>query len=93
MSHKEYKQLCKRIALINRGAARYMRTKAIKLDGFAYTKILSGCFVFGNTPQGKDYWFNISNILGDGKYPCNHHYEYNWLFKSEMCIHCDEVKK
>jgi hypothetical protein len=66
MSHKDYKNLCKRVALINKGAARYMRTKAIKLDGFAYAKIIMGCFYFGDTPQGIEYWQNISRQLSEG---------------------------
>lgn len=58
-----YEALTDRVAKINKGAARYMRTRAHLLKSFTYDGELSGCFYWAETPQGRTYWENINDKL------------------------------
>lgn len=65
MSTKEYNDLCERVYKIDRDAAEYMRKEAIKLKNFEYFGFLIMSFRFEDTPQGFEYWNNISIKLGE----------------------------
>lgn len=65
MSQKEYEDLCGRVEKIDAEAAEYMRKEAIKLKNFEYFGFLIMSFRFADTPQGFEYWNNISIKLGE----------------------------
>ena len=63
---RSYEALTDRVAKIDKGAARYMRTQAPALKDFVYDSDLICCFVWGDTPQGHDFWEDINDKLNEG---------------------------
>jgi len=55
----EYEQLVEKVRNISEEAAAYMEGPAKELEGFAADGELIACFVFGTTPQGHEFWWEI----------------------------------
>ena len=53
---QNYYNLIGKVAEIDIQAALYLRNEAIHLPEFAYCGKLIGCFIWGFTPQGQEYW-------------------------------------
>ena len=60
---KDYVDLIERVKKISPFAADYLKEKAINLPEFGYDSELAGCFYWGDTPQGHDYWRIIDKIV------------------------------
>lgn len=63
MYSKDYEELCKRVEVIDKKAAEYMRGDARNLNCFAESDDIAECFEWKCTAQGCQYWKNIENIL------------------------------
>ena len=63
-----YNDLCKAVNKIDKEAFKYMVIEAIKQETFVPNNILSACFFWDDTPQGRDYWDNIETILENEGY-------------------------
>ena len=60
---KDYKTLIEEVKRIDYLAALYLETKARNLPDFIPSRHLDFCFHYKETPQGKEYWYNIENKL------------------------------
>jgi len=63
---KAYAELIERVAEIDVEAAAWMLFEAPKMkipEEFEYIGYLYDCFVWSDTPQGEDFWLDISNKL------------------------------
>lgn len=63
-----YNDLCKAVNKINKEAFHYMVIQAIEQETFYPSNILSGCFLWYETPQGEEFWQNIQDQLDIGGY-------------------------
>ena len=71
MSDKtDYERLCREVEKIDMVAAKYLRDEAPKLDDFEYDICLPACFLFIDTKQGWEFWWNITEKLSK-PYGCN----------------------
>lgn len=62
-----YAQLVLNVASIDAEAAIFLRTDALKLPHFGLHGFLDQCFVWDETPQGYEYWYNIAKQLHQQK--------------------------
>jgi hypothetical protein len=53
-------RLLEEVDKIDLSAGRYLRTKARELSSFEEFGRVTGCFLWRDSPQGKDYWSNIN---------------------------------
>ena len=60
MFNSSYEELCKKVGKISPETEMYMRTEAPKLSSFIQASKLGSCFIWHNTPQGRDFWANLS---------------------------------
>lgn len=64
---RDYKELTAKVSKIDKSAAKYMREQAPKeLRDFVYCGELNSSFIWGDTPQGHDFWENIYDKLNEG---------------------------
>lgn len=63
MLSDEYLALCDRVEALNPVAAMYMREEAPKLNSFSAKDKLTVVFNWSSTPQGSDYWADLSRRL------------------------------
>lgn len=62
-----YEALTAKVFKIDKSAARYMREQAPKeLRDFVYCGELNSSFIWGDTPQGHNFWENIYDKLQEG---------------------------
>ncbi len=64
---KAYRELCDRVAELDKAAAKYLRGAAKKLSTFIYCGSLPGCFIWRDTPQGALYWTDLNLELNAAK--------------------------
>jgi hypothetical protein len=63
---KEYKRLVNRVRAIDPAASCWMMNHAPSMKpGFYQFGALCRCFSWWDTPQGRQYWKNISEQLGE----------------------------
>jgi hypothetical protein len=65
--NQEYADLIERVRKIDSEAADYMEEEAPKLCDFNESNVLWDCFIWMHTPQGTDYWADISDKLGENE--------------------------
>ncbi len=63
---QDYLDLIGRVAKLDHQAAMYLRYEARELYSFSPGSWLLFCFEFLATPQGEDYWYDLSEKLGEG---------------------------
>ena len=60
---KAYRDLIEKVYAIDVEAGEYLRYEAAGCGDFRYNGLLANCFIWSDTPQGREYWRNIHNTL------------------------------
>lgn len=61
----DYHKMVQRVLAVDEAAAKYLLDKDIKtIGGYKRSGDLESCFLFGDSPQGFEYWSNIYKKIG-----------------------------